>query len=221
MIHWSAIDTVLLDMDGTLLDLHFDNYFWQFYVPSRYAQQHGLSLAQSNALLTPLFAAQQGSLNWYCLDYWTQELGLDIVQLKKDIRHLIAMRTDALDFLKALAASNKQVWLVTNAHPEALALKLNATLISGYFERIISSHQFGKPKEHVQFWHDLQNHAYFDPKRTLFIDDSESVLNTAARFGIQHIRSIHQPDSQSIQQRQSAFTMIKHFKEMLPIDNYS
>ena len=26
MINWQQIDTVFLDMDGTLLDLHFDNY---------------------------------------------------------------------------------------------------------------------------------------------------------------------------------------------------
>lgn len=217
MIDWSAIDTVLLDMDGTLLDLHFDNYFWQIHVPEQYALHHGLSLQESQSLLNPRFAAQQGSLNWYCLDYWTQDLGLDIVRLKHNIQERIAIRADALDFLEALAASNKQVWLVTNAHPQALALKLNKTLISHYFDHIVSSHQFGKPKEYLQFWHDLQSYAHFDPKRTLFIDDSESVLKTAASFGIQHIFSIHQPDSQTIQQRHSAFKMIEHFKDMLPI----
>jgi putative hydrolase of the HAD superfamily len=42
-IDWSRIDTVLLDMDGTLLDLRFDNWFWQELIPSRYAAAHGLS----------------------------------------------------------------------------------------------------------------------------------------------------------------------------------
>ncbi len=205
-------------MDGTLLDLHFDNYFWQIHVPQHYGLQQGLSLEESTRLLSPRFAAQQGSLNWYCLDYWSKDLGLDIVQLKHDIQERIALRADALDFLQALAASNKHVWLVTNAHPQALALKLNKTLISHYFSHIISSHQFGKPKEHLSFWTDLQAYAHFDPKRTLFIDDSESVLKTAANFGIQHIFSIHQPDSQTLQQRHSAFKMIEHFADILPIN---
>ena len=32
-LDWTSIDTVLLDMDGTLLDLRFDNWFWQEHVP--------------------------------------------------------------------------------------------------------------------------------------------------------------------------------------------
>lgn len=204
-------------MDGTLLDLHFDNYFWQIHVPEHYGQKHGLSLEESKTVLYPRFAAQQGSLNWYCLDYWSKDLGLDIVQLKHNIQDRIAIRADALAFLQALAASNKQVWLVTNAHPQALALKLNKTLISHYFDHIISSHQFAKPKEYLQFWYDLQSYAHFNPERTLFIDDSESVLKTAAKFGIKHILSIKHPDSQSQQHRQSQFAMLEHFQDILPI----
>ena len=40
---WENIETVLLDMDGTLLDLHFDNHFWLQHVPVCYAEKHGLS----------------------------------------------------------------------------------------------------------------------------------------------------------------------------------
>ena len=43
MLDWSRIDTVLLDMDGTLLDLNFDNYFWQKHLPLRYAEARGLT----------------------------------------------------------------------------------------------------------------------------------------------------------------------------------
>ena len=43
MIDWEHIDTVLLDMDGTLLDLHFDNYFWTQHLPGVYARENRLS----------------------------------------------------------------------------------------------------------------------------------------------------------------------------------
>ena len=33
------VDTVLLDMDGTLLDLAFDNYFWQKLVPETWGRE--------------------------------------------------------------------------------------------------------------------------------------------------------------------------------------
>ncbi|HNG60363.1 MAG TPA: haloacid dehalogenase, partial [Cellvibrionaceae bacterium] len=40
MIPWQAIDTLLLDMDGTLLDLHYDNYFWLEYLPRAFAAKN-------------------------------------------------------------------------------------------------------------------------------------------------------------------------------------
>lgn len=42
-IAWQDVDTVLLDMDGTLLDLAFDNYFWQKLVPETYGAKQGIS----------------------------------------------------------------------------------------------------------------------------------------------------------------------------------
>ncbi|PTQ89680.1 putative hydrolase of the HAD superfamily [Agitococcus lubricus] len=206
-------------MDGTLLDLHFDNHFWQQFVPQKYAEKHGLSVEESQKQLFPRFKAQYGTLNWYCLDYWSQQLDLNIVALKRELQHLIRMRVDALHFLQSLANSNKQVWMVTNAHPHALALKLERTAIAPYFQRIISSHEFGKPKEFLQFWHELQQYLHFDPRRTLFIDDSEAVLETAQRFGIEHILSISHPDSLAPERTGLKFPAINQFAEILPIED--
>jgi FMN phosphatase YigB (HAD superfamily) len=54
---WEAIDTVLLDMDGTLLDLRFDNYFWMEFLPERYAERHGLTPEQARAVLRSMLLA--------------------------------------------------------------------------------------------------------------------------------------------------------------------
>ena len=42
-IAWQDVDTVLLDMDGTLLDLAFDNYFWQKLVPETWGAKNGVT----------------------------------------------------------------------------------------------------------------------------------------------------------------------------------
>ena len=90
MIDWNTIDTVLLDMDGTLLDLHFDNQFWQHHVPLRYAEKCDISLQQARDYLQQEYQKVVGQIQWYCLDYWQHKLDLPIAQLKHEIKHLIA-----------------------------------------------------------------------------------------------------------------------------------
>jgi len=120
MLDWKDIDTVLLDMDGTVLDLHFDNYFWEEFVPARYGEMHGLSAAEASVMLRARYENVKGTLDWYCLDFWSDSLALDIARLKEDIRHKIAIRPHAVDFLQQLRASGRQLLLVTNAPPRAL-----------------------------------------------------------------------------------------------------
>ena len=66
MIDWDAIDTVLLDMDGTLLDLHFDNYFWMDHLPRLYAEKHGMSLEDSSAHLQDAFHTRNSLQCGFC-----------------------------------------------------------------------------------------------------------------------------------------------------------
>lgn len=195
MLNWNDIDTVLLDMDGTLLDLHFDNHFWLEYLPRRYAEHHGQSVDWAKAEVYPLMRAKQGQLEWYCLDYWTRELNLPIVELKREIAHLIHLRPDAQDFLAALQRSGRQVILITNAHRGSLSLKMERVELMTYFQRLISSHDFGFPKEAQAFWHALQAEIPFDPQRTLFIDDSLHILRAARDYGVGNLLAVRQPDS--------------------------
>lgn len=184
MLNWSEIDTVLLDMDGTLLDLHFDNHFWLEHIPMRYAERHQLTPEIARAELAEAFAAVAGTLDWYCLDYWQRELQLPIMTLKRELQHLIRMRDDVPEFLTALRASQKQIVLVTNAHPDSLSLKLERTELEQYCDTMVSTHQFGASKESLRLWDRLQSYLGFNPDRTLFIDDSLRILQTAKQFGI-------------------------------------
>lgn len=195
LLPWSHIDTVLLDMDGTLLDLHFDNYFWLDYLHQCYAQQHALSVDEAKAHLVPLLARYTGQLKWYCVEFWSETLQLPIREMKRAQAERIAPRAYALEFLQRLQQAGKQAVLVTNAHRHSLDIKLERVDLATGLDVIISSHDYGYPKEQPQFWQQLQQHCPFEPQRTLFIDDSLSVLRSAQAYGIQHLRCIAQPDS--------------------------
>ncbi|WP_339523560.1 GMP/IMP nucleotidase [Pseudomonas sp. EA_35y_Pfl2_R111] len=212
---WNAIDTVLLDMDGTLLDLHFDNHFWLQHLPQRYAEHHGVSRALAEAELLPLFREHAGTLNWYCTDFWSRELRLSIRDLKREVAHLIALRPDADTFIQALRQAGKQVVLITNAHRDSLSLKLERIELAPYFDRLISSHDYGFPKEDQQFWHALQQDINFEPARSLFIDDSLPILRSAGHFGVDHLLAVRQPDSQAGPKDTEEFAAVEDYRELL------
>lgn len=217
LIDWHRIDTVLLDMDGTLLDLYFDNHFWLHHLPAVYARANGLEADHAREQLIERFGREQGKLNWYSVDFWSRELGLDIARLKHDVAELIQPRPSAYEFLDAVVKSGRRAWLVTNAHHHSLSLKLARTPLSDYCERIICSHDFMEPKESAAFWPALQAREGFDAARSLFIDDSESVLHAAHEFGIGQLLTIAQPDSRKPPRDGLRFPVLHHFDDLLPI----
>ncbi|MBD3898114.1 GMP/IMP nucleotidase [Halomonas sp. ML-15] len=215
MIDWRAIDTVLLDMDGTLLDLHFDSHFWLEHLPRRYAELHRLDAAAQDALKARIIG-EQGTLNWYSLSYWSDELNVDIVALKREIQHLIGLRSDALDFLKWLKRAHPRVVLATNADRASLGLKLPLTGLEEYLDAIVSSADLGVAKEAQEFWFELQEVEPFDPARTLFIDDNPHVLESAREYGIRHLLGIKQPDSSRPEKALKEFIALDRFATILP-----
>ncbi len=195
MLAWHELDTVLLDMDGTILDLAFDNYFWRELVPRCMARARAQSFAAAHGELTELYAAKAGSLDWYCLDYWTEALDLDLRALKAASSHRIRFLPGARDFLQQLAASGRRVVLVTNAHGATLDIKRAVAGLDRYFDGFVSSHQFGHAKEQAAFWPALQAHLDFDPQTTVFVDDSEPVLSAARSFGLAAVVAVRRPDT--------------------------
>lgn len=212
---WDEIDTVLLDMDGTLLDLRFDNWFWQELVPEIWGRDRGLSAAAALAKLAPRFEAARGTLEWYCIDHWSRELSLDIRALKRRVREQVAYLPGAQDFLRGLKHLGKRRVLVTNAHPETLAIKDAHVDLVGHLDEAYSSHAFGAPKEDAAFWPRLRARAHFDPARTLFVDDSLPVLAAAHEYGIRHLRAIRRPDLGRPARDTGAFAGVESIAQLL------
>ncbi len=215
MIDWEKIDTVLLDMDGTLLDLNFDNHFWHEFVPLKYAEQHNISVESAKMQLRPQFKSMEGKLEWYCLDYWSEALNLNIAELKVEISGLIAILPHVTEFLEKLQQSSQKVILVTNAHRDSLDLKMEKTCLQQFFHHIISSHDIGFPKENQQFWNQLQRQQSFDKNTTVLIDDSLAVLNSAQLFGIKHLISVSKPDTQQPIRTILNYPAIEDFRELM------
>ena len=212
---WSHIDTLLLDMDGTLLDLHFDNHFWREHVPLRYAERNDLALEAAKAELFPRFQAVEGTMAWYCVDYWSEVLDMDIAELKREVDHLIAVHPHVTDFLDLARARGKRVLLVTNAHQKALDLKMEKTRLGGHFDRLICAHDYGKPKEDPSFWDWLAEREPFDRERTLLIDDSLPVLRSAREYGIRHLLAVRRPDTRGPDKDTEEFEAVEGFDALV------
>lgn len=216
LIDWNDIDSVLLDMDGTILDRHFDDHFWLEHIPKRWAAQNNTTLEYAMEHLYALFRSQENSLNWTDLDYWSDRLKLDIPILKQEIEHLIAVHPYVVEFLLFLRQHGKAVWLVTNAHSKTLDLKMRTTQIGGYFDGIISAHEVGLPKEDPRFWEKLQGFISYEPVRTLLGEDSETNLATAQGFYIRYLVYISRYSSKVEPRQSDRFSTIDYFNRLIP-----
>jgi putative hydrolase of the HAD superfamily len=215
-----SIDVLLLDLDGTLLDLAYDNDFWYEAVPQAYAARNGLDLPEARARLALRFRAFEGTLPWYCIDHWSSELELDIRALKRASAPSIRWLPGARQFLRAQRAAGRRLVLATNAHPVTLQIKDEAVAIGPFFDVMYSSRQFGAPKEDALFWQGLAAAERFDVRRTMFIDDSLSVLRAARAAGLEHVVAVARPDSARPARDMGDFTTITTIADLLgsPLD---
>jgi putative hydrolase of the HAD superfamily len=212
---WDRIDTILLDMDGTLLDKHFDDYFWEHYVPEIFAGKNDLTPLEARKELLARYKSIEGTLAWTDLDYWSEKLYLDIPALKLKINHLIQVHPYVVDFLQYCVNLGKKVHLVTNAHSKTLDIKMRKTEIGSYFDHIICSQDIGLPKEEPEFWERLESLLGFDKQRTLLADDNENVLKAAQTYGMGVLIFVARPSSRAEIFYSEKFPSIVYFKELI------
>ena len=215
---WPDIDTLLLDMDGALLDLHYDNEVWNEQVPRAYAALHNVDLAEARETLLAHMREIHGSIEFYSFDYWNNHTGLDLSAVHRRFANLVEYRGGALEFLRAARRAGKRVILATNAHPQSITIKDAQVGICAEVDLVVSSHTIGAPKEDQAYWHGLQaileNEAPFDPARALFADDNEPVLAAAENYGVGHLWCIVTPDSERPARHNLAYPAFDHFADI-------
>lgn len=215
LVALEEVEFVLLDMDGTLLDLYFDDYFWGHLVPEKYAERHNMTFGSAKEYLFKTYKSQERTLNWCDIDYWSRELKLDIPALKEQIKHLIEVHPHVIDFLKMLRKNRKKVFLVTNAHYKTVDLKFKKTQIGRYFDSVLCSFDVGYPKEYIEFWQRAEGVLGFKKERTLFIDDTEEVLRVARDYGIKYLLLKAVANSRIEPKRSTEFPIIHDFRELM------
>jgi len=193
-IDWRSIDDVLLDMDGTLLDLHYDATFWLNNVHSIVANLTGEPEHVIQERFHRELKKHEGTLAWYCTDYWADFFGIDLIEAKQQLAHLIRFRPHAEQFLNVLKSLPLRTLIATNAHPDVIQLKLNVVPLEDMVDGIVSSHQYGVAKEHPDFWRALFDEYAINPDRALFMDDSSKVLDAADRAGVREVVEIRHPN---------------------------
>ncbi len=207
-------ETLMLDMDGTLLDLAFDNYVWRQLIPERYAARHQLPFDEARRQLFGRYGNVQGDLKWYCLDHWSEQLDMDVLGLHRDVNHRIGYLPGAEAFLETMHAHHIRVVLVTNSHPGTLKLKDEVTGLTRYFDAVYTSHDFGHPKEHQAFWQALKEAEGFDEASSVMVDDTHSVLRSAREFGIRDQVAITKPDSTRPERRSEDFLDVEGVSDL-------
>jgi putative hydrolase of the HAD superfamily len=213
-------NTLMLDMDGTVLDLAFDNYVWKELIPSEFAKLHDMTQEAARAQLFGHYRRMQGKLDWYCLDHWSERLGLDILAIHRTVNHRIGFLPGARQFLETVSQQDRRLLLVTNSHPDTLALKAEVTGVTRFFDAIYSAHGVGYAKEDQSFWHALKEAEGFDAQRTLFVDDTTAVLQSAATFGVSMLVRVTRPDTSELPREDSCdvpgFAGVESVAELLP-----
>ncbi len=218
MVPWGEVDTVLLDMDGTLIDLHFDNHLWNVVVPARFGEREGMDSAQAAQGLYREMLASKASLDFYDLDYWARQTRLDIDAIHEEFKGLIRYRPGAKAFAAEVRRTGRAVFLATNAHPRSIAVKHRAIGLLAAVDASFSAHELGAPKEDDGYWRGLARRlgSGYDPARTLLVDDNDVVLAAAERAGVAHLLCIAQPDSTGSPRRDLPFRAIGDFAEIMP-----
>lgn len=210
---------LMFDMDGTLLDLAFDDLIWNTRLPERHAETHQCTLEESKEILHTFYQQHNHTLCWYSSKYWTEKVEVDVLKLQYDNQEKIAPRPGCFELLEQLKQHGYRCWLLTNADQASLQLKLENIDLSPYFEVMLSSEEIGYSKEFVEFWEILQQKHDFDPQYAMMIDDTEKVLQGAEKFGITQLITIVQPSSgrAARQAHDLNYPAIQNLTELLPL----
>ncbi len=214
-IDWAKIDTVLLDMDGTLIDKHHDDFFWEELVPKCYAEKNNISQLEAKERLRRIYKTKENTKKWADFDYWSERLGINLWLLKDECRHTVKLHPHTVRFLKFLKRRRKKVYLVTAASRKDINFKLEHVGIFEYFDGIFSEIEIGSSKKEKMFWGKVQKKIKYEKSRTMLADDDETIMRMARSHGIRWLVIKSKSSSKKPHQISKEFFCVRHFDDIL------
>ena len=211
---WNSIETFFLDMDGTLLDLAYDNYFWHEHIPNLYAKKNSITYKKAKKKIEIMYKNKKNTIEWYSLDYWSEILEINLKTELFNTKNKIKIFPGSIEFLRKLKEQKIKIILLTNCPRQMLNIKLTQTKLWGFFDKIISSEDYGFAKETNEFWYNLKKNIVFKIDSSVFIDDNQNVLDFSYKNGIKNIFCINVPDSKKDKQ------VIKEYKSIDSISSF-
>lgn len=214
-INWDKIDTVLLDMDGTLIDQHHEDVFWGTMVPEAYARKHGISVKEAEGIVFGKYDAKKCHLDWGNIDAWEKDLGMKLWKMRRRIKPFIRLHPHTARFLRFLKRRGKKVYLVSSAPRSAIDFELAHTKIGKYFDGIYTQTDIGKSKHDGLFWKRLQRKLKFDRHRTLLAEDNEGIARAAKKFGMKYVIFKSKSSSRKPPYIPRGLLCVRHFDDIL------
>jgi len=207
---------ILLDIDGVLLDLSFDNLFWQELIPLKLASSKNISIEEAKTEIKKTASKIYGTLPWYELEFWESRYDIDFLSVANKHSSKINFLPDSEKILQQLASLDKRIILLTNCDPRLLNIKANAVPFMQYVDGCISSVEIGAVKENQNFWGPAFRYFNINPNFSLFADDNLYVVNSAIKAGIKNSFQVLEPTGDgSIINKPDATLTIRNISDLI------
>ena len=95
-------------------------------------------------------------------------------------------------------------------------MKLKHTGLDAHLDLLLSTHTFGYPKEDQRLWRAVAEETGLDARKTLFVDDSEAILDAAAQFGIRYCLGVTNPDSGLAEKQYTRHPGVNDYRRLIP-----
>ena len=216
VLNWDRIDDVLIDMDGTLLDRHFDNFFFEEDLPRRYVAMQGLSFDASRGTVNGDVPVGGRELAWTDLHYSSGRVGIDVVAMHLSQLTLIGFLLGAEDFLKAVRIKGKRR-AATNAHEAGVAVKSAKTGLDRYVGSDRRRVRSGLSQDEMPEYWPGPAAGWLDSTRAALsmLTTTEMCSAAASHYGIATIIHSAKSSSQLPPVQSSKFASVEHLPALL------